>query len=205
MKKTLSILFILIQINNLLAQINKDDIAFELRYPIPVGDNFLNKGLGDGYHGIVDIGVDYNFIKINNFGIGILFNSSILSLSETDLTLIILNPKIKIDYKININKISIIPNIAIGYSNWRFRAPTMTYEYENPAQGEKFKENYDGLSFEWASKVVLNSNNRLNWYLNLDYEFTKLEKTEKGADLKYNRNIHILYPGIGLLWKFNKK
>ena len=66
MKKTLSILFILIQINNLLAQINKDDIAFELRYPIPVGDNFLNKGLGDGYHGIVDIGVDYNFININN-------------------------------------------------------------------------------------------------------------------------------------------
>jgi hypothetical protein len=208
MKKILVILLILIQMNNLFSQINKDDIAFELRYPIPMGDNYINKGFGDGYLGIVDIGVDYNIIKINNLGIGILLNSSILRLSESDLTLMILSPKIKIDYKININKISIIPNIAFGYSNWRLRAPamTMTDEYGNPVQGEKFKENNDGLSFKGATKVVLNSHNRLNWYIQLAYEFTKLEKPENGAkNSKYNRNMHILYPGIGLIWKFNKE
>jgi hypothetical protein len=208
MKKVFFVLLILIQLNNVFSQVNNDDIAFELRYPIPMGNNYLNKAFGDGYLGIVDIGVDYNFIKINNLGIGILFNSSIFRLSETDLTLVILSPKIKLDYKININKVSIIPAIAVGYSNWRFTSPsiTMTDEDGNPVQGKKFKEKIDGLSIKGATKVVLNSNNRLNWYMQLAYEFFKLEKPENGAeDSKYNRNMHILYPGFGLIWKFNKE
>jgi hypothetical protein len=206
MKKAFAIMIILIQMNNLFSQINKDDLAFELRYPIPMGDNFLNKGFGDGYSGIDDLGVDFNLLKINKLGVEILLNTSFLRLPESDMNLIILNPKIKIDYKINFNNISVVPNVAVGYSNWQLRATVLTHESPiDPVQKEEIKEYYGGISYRGATKIVWNNNKRLNWYIQLAYEFTKLEESENsGADSEYNRNVHILYPGNGLIWKFNK-
>jgi len=193
--------------NTLFSQINREEIAIDVRYPIPIGDNFITKNMQGRYIGLVDIGIDYNLIKLNNFGIGILINSSVLSFSKNDVTLIILSPKIKVDYKININRISIIPNIAIGYSNWQFRSPAKILGVENgiPVQSEKTVNYSNGITFKGATKVLLNSNRQLNWYFQFTYEFTRLEKPDNGIDSKYNRNMHILYPGIGVVWKFNKE
>ncbi len=186
------------------AQMNTRKIAFELRYPIPMGDNYLNKGWGSGYSGIIDIGVDYNVIKKNGWGVGVLFNSSILKLSKTNVTLYILSPKFKVDYELKMNKFSIIPQIAVGYSNWRFRAPEMTVydEFGDPLESEKYKENRNGLTIKGATKFVLNNSNRLHWYLQIAYEFTKLDDS---SNLKYNRNMSLLYPGVGVIWNFNKE
>lgn len=189
------------------AQLNTENISFELRYPIPIGDNFINKGFDNGYLGLIDLGVDYNVIKTNGLGIGVLLNSSVLRLSETDLTLIILSPKLKVEYEIDLNKISIIPQIGAGYSNWRFRAPAMTFTDEsgNPVQGEDYKKNENGLTLRGGTKLVLNSDSKVKWYINFTYEFTKLEKPEKPVkDNKHNRNIHMIYPGVGLTWNFGK-
>ncbi len=83
-----------------------------------------------------------------------LLNSSILRLPETDVPLMILSPKVKIDYKINISKISIIPAVAIGYSNWGFRGPAMqmTDMNGNTIQVGKYRENYNGLTLKGAQK-----------------------------------------------------
>jgi len=207
MKKILIVLFILIPASTLFSQINREKIGIDVRYPIPIGDNFLNNNSRGGYLGLVDIGIDYNLIKINNFGIGVLINSSVLRFSKNDVTLIILSPKIKVDYKININKISIIPNIAIGYSNWQFRSSAKTFAVENgiPVQIDQAAEFLNGITFKGATKVLLNSNSRLNWYFQFAYEFTRLEKLDNGIDSNYNRNMHILYPGVGVVWKFNKE
>jgi len=207
MKKILIVLFILIPASTLFSQINREEIGIDVRYPIPIGDNFLNNNSRGGYLGLVDIGIDYNLIKINNFGIGVLINSSVLRFSKNDVTLIILSPKIKVDYKININRISIIPNIAIGYSNWQFRSSAKTFAVENgiPVQIDQAAEFLNGITFKGATKVLLNSNSRLNWYFQFAYEFTRLEKLDNGIDSNYNRNMHILYPGVGVVWKFNKE
>ena len=207
MKRLLFVLIILIPMNSLFSQINREEIAIDVRYPIPIGDNFLNNNSRGGYLGLVDIGIDYNLLKLNNFGIGFLINSTVLSFSKNDVTLIILSPKIKVDYKININKISIIPNIAIGYSNWQFRSSAKTFAVENgiPVQIDQAAEFLNGITLKGGTKVVLNSTSRLNWYFQFAYEFTRLEKTDNGIDSNYNRNMHILYPGIGVVWKFNKK
>jgi len=207
MKKILIVLFILIPASTLFSQINREEIGIDVRYPIPIGDNFLNNNSRGGYIGLVDIGIDYNFIKLNNFGIGVLINSSVLRFSKNDVTLIILSPKIKVDYKININRISIIPNIAIGYSNWQFRSSAKTFAVENgiPVQIDQAAEFLNGITFKGATKVLLNSNSRLNWYFQFAYEFTRLEKLDNGIDSNYNRNMHILYPGVGVVWKFNKE
>ena len=207
MKRLLFVLIILIPMNSLFSQINREEIAIDVRYPIPIGDNFLNNNSRGGYLGLVDIGIDYNLLKLNNFGIGFLINSTVLSFSKDDVTLIILSPKIKVDYKININKISIIPNIAIGYSNWQFRSSAKTFAVENgiPVQIDQAAEFLNGITLKGGTKVVLNSTSRLNWYFQFTYEFTRLEKPDNGIDSNYNRNMHILYPGIGVVWKFNKK
>ncbi len=211
MKKITIIGLILTITISTFAQINTDNISFELRYPIPIGDNYINKAFDNGYLGLIDLGVDYNIIKSNGLGIGILLNSSVLRLSESDLTLIILSPKLKVEYEIDLNKISIIPQIGAGYSNWIFRSPapdlTLTDEYGNPVQGdgEKFKKNESGLTLRGGSKLVLNTDSKVKWYINFTYEFTKLEKPDKPAlDTKQNRNIHMIYPGVGLTWNFGK-
>jgi len=207
MKRLLFVLIILIPMNSLFSQINREEIAIDVRYPIPIGDNFLNNNSRGGYLGLVDIGIDYNLLKLNNFGIGFLINSTVLSFSKNDVTLIILSPKIKVDYKININKISIIPNIAIGYSNWQFRSSAKTFAVENgiPVQIDQAAEFLNGITLKGGTKVVLNSTSRLNWYFQFTYEFTRLEKPDNGIDSNYNRNMHILYPGIGVVWRFNKE
>ena len=207
MKRLLFVLIILIPMNSLFSQINREELAIDVRYPIPIGDNFLNNNSRGGYLGLVDIGIDYNLLKLNNFGIGFLINSTVLSFSKDDVTLIILSPKIKVDYKININKISIIPNIAIGYSNWQFRSSAKTFAVENgiPVQIDQTAEFLNGITFKGATKIMLNSNRQLNWYFQFAYEFTKLEKPHNAVDSQYNRNMHILYPGVGVVWKFNKE
>lgn len=44
MKRTIIISLILTIAISTFAQINTKNISFELRYPIPMGDNFINKG-----------------------------------------------------------------------------------------------------------------------------------------------------------------
>ncbi len=67
MKKLLLFVLIISQTISLYSQINTDNISFELRYPLPLGDNLLNKGFGDGYLGLIDIGIDYNVIHRNKW------------------------------------------------------------------------------------------------------------------------------------------
>lgn len=182
-------------------------ISFELRYPFPVGDNFINKGLDNGYLGLIDLGVDYNLFKNNGLGLGVTLNSSLLRLNVTDVTLLIISPKIKVEYEIDLNKILIIPQIGIGYSNWRFRAPDVTLidEFGNPVGMGKSRDDQNGLTLEAATKLVINNDRKLKWYFNLSYEFTKLEKPEyDSGDTKFNRNIQLLYPGIGVIWNFGE-
>jgi len=103
------------------SQINNENISFELRYPLPLGTNFINKA---GYLGLFDIGVDYNLIKTSGFGLGVLLNSSVLRFDENDLNLFVISPKLKAEYEISLNRLTIIPQIGIGYSNWRFGLQT---------------------------------------------------------------------------------
>ncbi len=184
------------------SQFSTGSISFELRYPISIGDNFINKG---GYSGLFDIGVDYNVIKTNGFGFGVLLNSSVFRLNENDLNLLVLSPKVKAEYEISLNKLTIIPQIGIGYSNWRFRAPGITYldEFGIQIHDEKFKQNYNGLTVKGATKILINSDKNLKWYFNLAYEFTRLEKPQNAVNTsRYNQNIQLIYPGIGMTWNF---
>ena len=179
---------------------NNESISLELRYPLPLGNNFINKA---GYVGLFDIGADYNLIKANKFSFGVLLNSSFLRFNELEVNLFIISPKIKAEYEISLNKLSIIPQIGIGYSNWRFQAPDITYTDEHGVHTIKSRLNYNGLTAKGATKILINNDKNLKWYFNLAYEFTRLERPENLiSNFSYNQNIQLFYPGIGLIWSF---
>jgi hypothetical protein len=200
------IVFTILQTSLLFSQGINDNISLELRYPFPLGDNFLNNKIVDkGYYGLIDIGLDYSLFRIKNFGIGILVNTSIYKLDISNLTLMVFSPKMKFEYNINFGKFTLIPQLAVGYSNWRFRAPTssITDESGNVFYIKKIENNENGLSFKGSSKLVFDSSRKMAFYIQVAYEFTRLEKpTMPAVDSKYNRNLKIIYPVVGMLWKF---
>ena len=82
----------------------------------------------------------------------------------------------------------------------------MTNEIGEPMGTTSEKTNSDGLTFHSSTKLLFNSSKKINWYFQISYEFSKLEKPKLGSgDTKFNRNIHLLYPGIGIIWNFNNK
>jgi len=72
MKKLLLLAFVLTFTSKTFSQDSK--VSFELNYPIPVGDNFIE----NGYNGIIDLGVDYKFANLNPVNIGVSLNGGLL-------------------------------------------------------------------------------------------------------------------------------
>ncbi len=185
----------------------QNEIEATIRYPIPVGDNFINKGGGKGYTGFFDIELGYNPFKFGEFNVGVTVNSSWLKLSVTDLSLTILSPKIKLAYTSKFDKIWIIPTFGIGYSYLEFKTGELIVHDElgNLVNLGKFKESQNGISFMLGTKVVFNTGNKLKWYASCAYEFTRLEKPNSPTvNSSFNRNLQMLYPGVGLMWSFTK-
>ncbi len=186
------------------SQIN-ESISIKIGYPIAVGNNFLNNKDSDlKYKGIIDIGIDYSFYKMKNLEFGILFNATFLNLEISDANLMMLTPKLKMDYIINHNNMEIKPQISFGYSNWRLRQSDYQIgEGDEEMTIEGIKENYNGLSMKFANKISFNKNKRINWYFEISYEFSRLEKPNNDiVDNNYNRNLQLFYPSIGVIWNF---
>lgn len=208
MKKLLTSSILLLLAISLWAQMN-ESISIKLGYPIPVGNNFLNGSEPNlKYKGIADIGIDYSFYRTNNLEVGILFNAMFLRLDMTDVNLMMLTPKLKMDYNINLKHVTIKPQLNVGYSHWQIRQDDYLIY---PGEGEEYmviegsNENYNGFSAGLASKVILNTNRRLNWYLEVGYEFSRLEKPSNDiVNNSYNRNLGMVYPRIGVIWNFRK-
>lgn len=142
-------------------------------------------------------------------GVGLLLNTSVLKLYEPDITLAVISPKIKVEYEIDLNKVLIIPQIGVGYSNWRFILPIDYIIDDNdiyhPTYGYRRTSSENGFTLKGGTKILINSDKRVKWYINLAYEFTRLEKpTSDAENNSFNRNIQMFYPGIGLIWDFGE-
>lgn len=191
MKKLVLVSLILIQSAKVFAQFNSDNISFEVRYPIPIGHNFINKGADKGYTGLIDFGIDYTVYKVQKLNVGVLLHASFFKFKPSDVNLRTIAPKLKADYEINLSKVSIVPQVAVGYSSFHFSGA--------------YKKNSGGPAVKAATKIVFNRDKQMNWYFLIAYEFTKLKKLEDFVeDTSFNKNIQTLYPGVGITWNFKK-
>lgn len=208
MKRLIFFLVVILNIGIVYSGIVSHNISFGLQYPIPIGDNFINgdydTDLAEDYKGIINFELGYSFLNIKGFKVGFLYNTSILKYESSDLTLTTINPNLKIEYDMGLKKLNAIYHIALGYSNWRFRAPAQVFTFTNgdTYEMEAYKENRDGLTFKGAGMLVFNNDGKIKFQIKMCYEFTKLDKPNVGADVKFNRNIQMFYPGLGIIWNF---
>jgi len=194
MKRALAFAILLFTYTQSFSQFAGSNLSLTLGYPVPVGHNFINKGADIGYTGIADIGLDYTIFKVNKIDVGILMNTSFLKFKPADVSLNILSPKVKVGYTIQLKKIDIQPQLAIGYAHFSFDGSEYNY-----------KENSGGLAAKASTKVILKSNKKINYYLSLAYEFNKIgELTPDASGTNFNRNIQFITPGVGILWKFSQ-
>ena len=206
-KKYVILICFLLQTTFLFSQESKNNLFLEVRYPKTFGD--INKGFAGSnkYIGLIDLGLDYKFFEINNWGVGINLNTSFLKLSETSTHLTILSPKLTMDYALPIDNKVFITQFGIGYANWRLRdSELITGQIGNPSQNEEFKQNENGLAIKVATKLVLNNNKKINWYLQLAYELTKLKNADDLSNgYIFDGNMQVLYPGFGIVWNLKNK
>lgn len=197
MKRALASIIFLFIYTPSFSQLRGSNLSLILGYPIPVGHNFVNKDSGNGFTGIADIGLDYTVLKANQFNVGILMNASFLKFKPLDISLNNLSPKVKIGYIVQLKKIVIQPQLAIGYSYFRFTGPVIN--------GSLFNESVGGISAKASTKVILNNERKINYYLSLAYELNRIGKlTTDTPDTNYNRYIQFVTPGAGILWKFGR-
>ncbi len=180
-------------------------ISLTAGHPITVGYNFLNGHSNNtNYDGIAGFGIDYSAIKINQFSFGIMVDAAFLEMNLSDVSLAVLSPKIKAEYAFIINRIQLIPQAGIGYSNWRFRQADMwvgTPPDEYLLRGHR--DNYHGITGKLAGKFLFSMTQKAGLFLEFAYEFTRLGKNPDLLDIPYNRNLQIISPKIGVTWNFN--
>lgn len=187
----------------LLAQGRISQVSVGLSKPVPTGNNFINKNSEGGYTGLVDIGIGYNFIQKEVWGIGILLTGTFLNLAEINEDVMVLSPKLRFEYIYKRKRISLAPEIAFGFSNWRFRTKGAEFTLDEPRALEKY--NHLGLTVRGGAKLIFDANDSFSWFIQFSYEYTKLEEKFGGElDSSFRREIEMMYPGIGITWFFNR-
>lgn len=185
------------------AQGRLSKVSVGLSKPVPTGDNFINKNTGGGYNGLIDIGIGYNFLQKENWGVGILLNGVFLNLSEINEDVMVLSPKLRFEYIYTRNKISFAPEIAFGFSNWRFRTRDAEFTLDEPRTLEKY--NHLGITVRGGARLIYDTHDSYSLFLQFYYEFTRLEEKFGGElDSDFRRNIEMMYPGVGITWYFKR-
>jgi len=186
-------LFLIVALMNSII-ISSQELLFELRYPVPFGDNFLNSDLlgSSGYNGIMDIGAAYKIADISDFGFGISYNTSLFSHPVTDVSIWTIMPKAFMEYSLQMKRLSISPHIGIGYSHWIYKIP----DYSNMTD--------NGFSLNLSAKALINNDKKVQFFILAAYEFTRFGKSDDEVDISFNRNVHIFYPGAGITWNMGK-
>lgn len=163
-----------------------------LNYPIPIDQNFI----GDNYTGFLDLGVKYYCVNYTNIAIGATFNLGVLSdgsnqnfeLDSYKAITYALQPKINVMGTIpTIERFH--PYLGMGYSFFIF-------DISGVNQGLGIIESGDTLAgFSFNTGFLVDVSSRL--FINLEYDFTKLDRENLIPDTRYNKNINLLKLGAG--------
>lgn len=167
--------------------------SIEVNHPIPIDKNFV----GENYHGIIDGGIKYRFADFNLIKIGASFNGGILlnqsnkdnGLQDFVVRSYLLQPKIFAELGLkSITKFH--PFVGIGYT-WMIFSPKGTNNWID-ISGENQTESGVNVNFGVAYDIL----ERL--FVQLQYDFIKLQAQDGVPDTEFNRNVNILKIGVGL-------
>jgi hypothetical protein len=176
-----------------ISQESKSNLMLDVSYPIPIGYNYINY---NEYLGFGDLGLSYSIQAFNKmqFVLGLsssYYNLAIPDFNYSDARMTTISPKIGLNYLINLGKQTLITQGTCGYTTLIVKIPATN-------QDSGYNLIRHGFSYKGGMKFSFLSINKLTLYIEMLYEFTRLSKSER-SDIPYNRNIQILYPGVGIM------
>jgi hypothetical protein len=167
--------------------------SVSLNYPITIDQNFI----GENYTGFLDAGLSYHCVNFEYVSIGTTFNAGILSNNDNlDISsidsykAIVYSLEPKINFKGTIPSLEMVhPYLGLGYSFFIFDISGVNQGLGIVEDGETLY----GFSFNTGFQVDLS----IRFYINLEYDFTRVERTNLVPDTRYNKNINFVKLGAG--------
>lgn len=164
------------------------EIDFKIGIPFPIGDTFLSQ-----YNGVFSSEAAISYPIGNNFSayVGLEYQRLNFDLTDVDLNLISPRVGLKKNFFI-INRFTIVPDISIGYSRFGFKL--------NSDIEDDFSLN--GLSFGIGITPKFEVTNNWNVGISARYIATFMELNEGVHDTAFNKEYHVISPGIITTFKF---
>ncbi len=176
-----------------LAQSQERKFSLEANYPLPIDDGFVFQN----YTGIIDLGLKYRFYETDVLSLGAGVNGGMLianfntidtKLSTTNYTV---QPKVISEFKLKNSKIH--PYASLGWSFMTFVAEGSS----SPLDGDpiKFDDSNTQSGLNLTAGILVDVSKRV--FINLQFDFTNLNKKGNVPNTSYNTEIILLKAGVG--------
>jgi hypothetical protein len=169
-----------------------------VNYPIPIGDNFIT----DNYNGIADAEIKYFPYKLKNLKLGVsseigllttkndflvrIGNSIDNSIGLTSVTLLLIKPGLAAEMEFG----RFVPYAGFGYAFFNFTPNGMIENEYNEPNKDIFS---DGINLNLGLKYNLFK----CYFINVNFDYTRLRVEGELADISSNRDILLLKAGVG--------
>lgn len=178
-------------------------IFLEIKYPLPVGENFLSRAYDNGYTGFFNSGMGYSRKMGDQFGAGAAFGTTYLRLLETNMNAIVLCPTVQGFYyfPVETERNKVTQMIEIGYSFWRFFSNNLIFPADSTIVTDPdgyYRENRHGFALGSSTKVSYFISDRISIDFIIELNFHRLRAIKTEERSGYNQNIAILCPGVGI-------
>ncbi len=157
-------------------------VSFELNYPLPIGDNFIEQS----FDGIIDLGVDYRFARVSSINIGASINGGVFvnnNFEDVKVRSYTVQPRIfgELDVE-SLHKFH--PSIGIGYT-------FMLFDISNSDALDP--DDLDGLNLNFGIAYDVTE----KFFAQIQYDFIKFGVPDGFEDTKFNTNVNFLKIGFG--------
>ncbi len=168
--------------------------SIEASFPYTFGDNFVD----EGYNGVADLGLKYNFVSYEALDLGASFNVGAFIRDDSRFdnnidasgSAVLFQPRMFASFKLA-SYPQIHPMVGLGYSIFAFSLDGQNFA------GANFQENSsdDGVNLNLA--IAYDVSNHL--FLQVQYDYVRLSARDV-IDTPYNKNVNIIKLGLGYRW-----
>ena len=157
-------------------------------FPIPVGDTFLSQ-----YDGIFssEVAIGYPIGKEYSVYVGLEYQRLNFELNDIDANIISPRVGVKKNFFIS-NRIIIVPDVSLGYSRFNFK---LNSDIEDDIS-------LNGLSLGLGVTPKYDITDKWNLGVSVRYVATFMELNEGAIDTAFNKEYHVISPGIITTFKF---
>jgi opacity protein-like surface antigen len=165
--------------------------SLEGNFPFTFGDNFVD----EGYNGVADLGLKYQFARFNTFDLGASLNLGAFlrddnrfdGSPEVNGNAVLFQPRVFASFHIE-NQPRLHPMVGLGYSIFAFFINDQNFagnDFQESASG-------DGINLNLAVAYDIYD----HFYVQLQYDYVRLS-ARNTRKTPYNQNVNILKVGLG--------